>query len=85
MGPQLRQVGVSEESEERVEEASQTQQERHGHNLLVATCFCLSVCIIVGRSGWHLYLTIHILLEIYILKGPSKIRGKNSISMTCLF
>ena len=68
MGPQLRQVGVSEESEERVEEASQTQQERHGLNLLVATCICrgryVCVCIIVGRSGWHLNLTIHILLEI---------------------
>ena len=34
MGPQLRQVGVSEESEERVEEAGQAQQERHGFDLL---------------------------------------------------
>ena len=51
MGPQLRQVGVSEESEERVEEASQTQQERHGHNLLVATCVVL---LLVGQVGIYI-------------------------------
>ena len=51
VGPQLRQVGVSEESEERVEEASQTQQERHGHNLLVATCVVL---LLVGQVGIYI-------------------------------